>query len=291
MSKISITTTMKKITLLLALFAISFAGFSQEAAEEELKDGWTRGGTFTVLLNQSVFENWVAGGQNNIAGNIGINYDFNLIKGDLTWDNKLIVAYGLTKLDDADTQKSDDRFEFNSLLGKKAKGFWYYSWFFNAKTQMDVGYDQDTGVETSHGFSPTYLQTGPGMLWKKSDNLKVNIAPTTAKLIVIDDHFTETVAAFGVEQGETTRFEFGASIGAYYKLNLMENISMENTLKLYTNYLEDPQNVDLDYTMNLVMTVNKYLSANLSFQTIYDDNAFEGFQVREVFGLGVNFGF
>jgi len=66
---------------------------------------------------------------------------------------------------------------------------------------------------------------------------------------------------------------------------------MENILNLYSNYLEEVQNVDLDYTMNIVMSINKYLSANLSFQTIYDDNAFEGLQTREVFGLGINYGF
>mgnify|MGYP000949785490 FL=1 len=71
----------------------------------------------------------------------------------------------------------------------------------------------------------------------------------------------------------------------------MKNVSMENTLNLYLNYLEDPQNVDLDYTMNLVMTVNKYISTTLAYQTIYDDNAFQGFQTRQVFGLGVNYNF
>lgn len=282
---------MKKITLLLAVFALSFSGFSQETEEEGPKQGWTRTGNFSLLLNQSSFSNWAAGGQDNISGTLGINYDFNYVKEDITWDNKLIVAYGLSKLQDQDVQKTDDRLEFNSLVGKKAKGFWYYSWFFNAKTQMDVGYDKDSGIETSHGFSPTYLQTGPGMLWKKSDNLKINIAPATARLIIVDDHFTEFGESFGVEQGDNTRFEFGASIGAYYKINLMANVSMENILNLYSNYLEDPQNVDIDYTMNIVMKVNKYLSANLSFQTIYDDNAYEGFQIREVFGVGVNFGF
>jgi hypothetical protein len=71
----------------------------------------------------------------------------------------------------------------------------------------------------------------------------------------------------------------------------MENITAENILSLYTNYLEDPQNVDLDYTLNIVMKINKTLSTNIAFQTIYDDNAFRGFQVREVIGLGVNYGF
>ncbi|MBN96646.1 MAG: hypothetical protein CMC56_01875, partial [Flavobacteriaceae bacterium] len=55
----------------------------------------------------------------------------------------------------------------------------------------------------------------------------------------------------------------GGAIGVYYKFDVMKNISVENILNLYSNYLEDPQNVDLDHTLNLVMTVNKFISANL----------------------------
>ena len=51
---------------------------------------------------------------------------------------------------------------------------------------------------------------------------------------------------------------------------------------------DSPGNVDIDYQMNMVMKINKYLSTNVSFQAIYDDNAIGAFQIREVFGLGVN---
>lgn len=282
---------MKKIVLLLVVFIVSISSYSQETEEETIKEGWKKAGTVSILFNQSAFSNWTSGGVDNISGTLGINYDLNYTKGDITWDNKFIVAYGLSKSKDEDQKKTDDRLEINSVIGKKASGYWFYSWFLNAKTQMDVGYDNASGLEITHGFSPLYVQTGPGMLWKKSDNLKVNISPAAAKMILVHDHFTEFGESFGVDQGETTRFEIGAAIGAYYKLKVMENVTMENILNLYSNYLEDPQNVDIDYTMNLVMSINKYLSANLSFQTIYDDNAFKGFQIREVFGLGVNFGF
>jgi hypothetical protein len=284
---------MKKVLLLCALFLGTISGFAQDEAttEEGSKDGWTKAGTFTFLLNQSSFDNWVAGGTSNISGTLGVNYDFNLLKGDWTWDNKLIAAFGITKIKGEDTQKSDDRFEWNSLLGKKASGNWYYSAFLNFKTQFADDLDSDTEGPTKL-FSPAYLQFGPGMLWKKSDNLKVNIAPATSKLVIVDKDLTLPMDAyFGVEEGKSTRYELGASLSGYYKFNIMENVSMENILNLYSNYLEDPQNVDLDYTLNIVMTINKYLSANLAFQTIYDDNAFKGFQTREVFGLGVNYGF
>ena len=281
---------MKKQTLLFVALLICSITFSQEK-EEEPKDGWKRSGNISFLINQSAFDNWIAGGNSNITGTVGVNYDFNYKKGDINWDNKLILAFGLTKIKGEDIQKSDDRIEWNSLLGKKASGYWFYSAFLNFKTQFADDLDSDTDGPTKF-LSPGYLQFGPGMLWKKSDNLKVNFAPATAKLVIVDKNLTlPNDAYFGVEDGKSTRFELGAAIGAYYKFNLMENVSMENILNLYSNYLEETQNVDLDYTMNIVMSINKYLSANLSFQTIYDDNAFEGFQTREVFGLGINYGF
>ncbi|MEZ4787478.1 MAG: DUF3078 domain-containing protein [Flavobacterium haoranii] len=271
---------MKKIVVLLLLVA-SF-GFAQETAVDSTKH-WTKKGVFTLLANQSSFSNWLAGGQNNFAGNVNVNYDFNYKNGDWNWDNKLITAYGLTKIKGADTQKTDDRIEFTSLLGKKASGNWYYSAFLNFKTQMDTGLDPETQTtKISHFFSPAYFQFGPGMLWKKSDNLKVNIAPATSKLILVHSHFTELGPSFGVEQGDTSRYELGAALNGYYKFTIMENVSVENILNLYSNYLEDPQNVDLDYQLNIVMKINKYLTTNFAFQTIYDDNAFRGFQTRQV---------
>ncbi len=259
---------------------------------ENKPNGWSKKGIFTFLANQATFSNWQAGGQSNISGNIGVNYDFNYKKDSWNWDNKIIFAYGLTKIKDQDLQKTDDRIEFNSLLGKKASGNWYYSAFFNFKTQMDSGFDPAaTSVKISHFFSPAFFQFGPGFLWKKSDNLKFNFAPLTSKLIIVHPHFTDFGPSFGVAQGESTRYELGAAVNGYYKFKLMENVYAENILNLYSNYLEDPQNVDIDYQLNIAMKINKTLSANFAFQTIYDDNAFRGFQTRQVIGLGVNYGF
>lgn len=260
--------------------------------QEEKPNGWEKKGVFTFLANQASFNNWLAGGQSSISGNMGLKYDFNYKSDTWAWDNKFFANYGLTKIKDQDLQKTDDRIEFNSLLGKKASGEWYYSFFFNFKTQLDSGFDPaDKTVKISHFFSPAYTQFGPGMMWKKSDNLKINVAPATSKVIMVHQHFTELGPAFGVHQGESSRYEFGAAINAYYKFNLMENVTAENIFNSYTNYLEDAKNIDIDYTLNIVMKVNKYLTTNFAFQTIYDDNAFRGFQTRQVIGIGVNYGF
>ena len=281
---------MKKAILSFFFILVILSVTAQETANDTVKI-WSKNGNISLLFNQTAFNNdWLGGGTSNLAGNLGLNYDFNYKKGDLVWDNKIIAAYGLTKIKGSKTSKTDDRLELNSLWGKKAKGDWYYSIFFNFKTQMDVGYDNDRN-NISHFFSPAYFQFGPGMWWKKSDNLSVNFSPATAKLILVHPHYTKFGPSFGVLQGDSSRFEFGASISGYYKFNVMANVSVENRLNLYSNYLDNPQKVDIDYQMNIFLKINNYLSANVALQAIYDDNSIKAVQVREVFGLGVNYGF
>jgi hypothetical protein len=281
---------MKKTVLPIVFLLIIVSVHAQETSNDTIKF-WTKKGNISLLFNQTAYNSkWLGGGTSNLAGNFGLNYDFNYKKEDIIWDNKSIAAYGLTKVKGSKVSKTDDRLELNSLWGKKAKGDWYYSLFFNMKTQMDVGHDE-FGKNISHFFSPAYFQLGPGMLWKKSNNLSVNFSPATAKLILVHKHFTDFGPSFGVLQGDSSRFEFGASISAYYKFNVMTNISIENRLNLYSNYLDKPQNVDIDYQMNVVMRINKYVSANLALQGIYDDNTIKAVQVREVFGLAANYGF
>ena len=71
----------------------------------------------------------------------------------------------------------------------------------------------------------------------------------------------------------------------------MKNMIIENKLNLFQNYLEDPLNIDVDYTFNLELTINKYFSTNLLLQILYDDNALPEIQLKEVFGVSFNINF
>ena len=295
---------MKKITLTIFLAFFSFSVFAQEE-QDTIPNGWKKEGTMQLLFNQSAFnDEWTGGGTSNIAGNFLLDYKFNYKMDDFTWDNRILFDYGLTKQRGDDfARKTSDRLEFHSIAGKQIQeSLWYYSFFINFRTQITKGYefseDADTGetirTEKTHFLSPAYIQAGPGFLWKKNDDLYVNAAPATARLILVDKDFTSVAGYengdyFGVDEGESARFELGFSLTGFAKFDVMENVSISNLLQLYSNYLEDPQNVDIDYTMNANLKINEYLSTNLIFQAIYDDNAVKGFQIREVFGLGFNY--
>ena len=115
----------------------------------------------------------------------------------------------------------------------------------------------------------------------------------TGKIILVNRKFTrnlgENETYFGVKKDGNSRFELGASIRSFYKKEIFEKIILENRLSLYSDYLDKPQNIDFDCTFNFLMRVNEYISTNLIFQFVYDDNEINRVQIREVLGVGLNF--
>ena len=302
---------MKKFLLLVIFLFVSLfhahAQEEEEGDEVEQEEGWTTEGQLQILFSQSAFnKEWTGGGTSSMSGNLIFNYDFSYRRDKWSWDNKLLVNYGLTRVEDDDfARKTSDRFEINSVLGRQiGESHWHFSFFTNFRTQLDKGYTFSQDPETNESIrteytnflSPGYLQFGPGILVKKSENLYANLAPATARFIFVDPAFTGSATYsdgdyFGIDAGESTRFEFGASLTGYAKFELFPNVVVENSLGLYSNYLDKPGNIDIDYLLNLELGVNNYITANFLLQAIYDDNAVGAFQIREVFGAGVTFSF
>ncbi|WP_099370147.1 DUF3078 domain-containing protein [Sphingobacterium sp. 1.A.5] len=295
-----------KIAILSAVSLFSMNLSAQETVDQEAVAAdttkiWTIKGENTFLINQSSFSNWAAGGVNSMAGNLMFNYDFNYKKDKWSWDNKVLAAYGQTFQKETDWRKNDDRFAINSLLGYQAAEKWLYTFFMNFNTQFANGYDYDgteRGDKISAPFAPAYLSFGPGIAYKESDNFKINFSPASARFIMVGaESLREN---FDVDPDKFSRNEFGAALDVYYKVGLMENINFENILKLYSNYLQDPQNVDVDYLANLNLQVNKFITVNASVQLLYDDNVTliksdgregPGLQVRQILGAGVTYKF
>ena len=293
---------MKKIILLLALSCAAFAVYAQDTTKADTAKKWKVHGENTFLISQSSYSNWSAGGVNAFAGNLIFNYDFNYKKDKWSWDNKVILGYGLSKQQDAGWRKNDDRIILNSLLGRQASKYWLYTFYMNFQTQFTKGYDYGTEPKTliSNFLAPAYLTFGPGFAYKRSDNFRINISPAAARIIIVRDDYLSSIGAFGVTPGNKSLFQFGASLDAYYKINLVQNISLENILKLYSDYLHKPGDIYTDYTANLFMKVNKFVTVNAGVQMIYDgrtripndDGSSKiALQVKQIFGAGLTYKF
>jgi hypothetical protein len=52
----------------------------------------------------------------------------------------------------------------------------------------------------------------------------------------------------------------------------MKNVNLGTKIELFSNYLDRPQNIDVNWEMLIGMKINKLLSASISTQLIYDND-------------------
>ena len=125
-----------KNKLFLTFLVVAFNLNGQDSVRADSIPTWEKGATFGVQFTQSSFHQWVAGGQNSYSY-AGMAVLFaNYSKDKVRWNNTLDMNYGSFKQGSTPLVKSDDRFEFNSVVGVEADKKWYYAGQFNYRTQF-----------------------------------------------------------------------------------------------------------------------------------------------------------
>ncbi|MGE0560596.1 MAG: DUF3078 domain-containing protein [Flavobacteriales bacterium] len=318
---------MNRILIFTILITTSFFLKAQTTElEEDLKkqtkdtlDGWKTGGVFSLNITQVSLTNWASGGQNSISVNGIMSLFANLKKGKSTWDNSLDLAYGLVKQGEDNVRKTDDKIDFTSKYGQKARKNWYYAGLINFKSQFTAGYNYpDDSTKISNFLAPAYVLGAIGMDYKPNDDFTLFISPFTMKTTIVNDQLLADAGAYGVDKaeydnlgnvlkrGKNIRSEYGGYLRGIYKKNIMENINFQTKLELFSNYAEEPTHIDVNWEVLIAMKVNKYISATISTQLIYDhdvdiaidsngDGLIDSFgprtQFKEVLGVGLNYKF
>jgi len=272
------------IVLLSLLFtAITYSQISE--AEKTLRtlvtdstQGWKRGGVFSLNLAQTSLTNWAAGGQNSFAVNGMLSTFANYKRGKTVWVNSLDLGYGVLKQGGTGYRKTDDKFDLLSKYGYEAFKNFYYAALLNFKTQMAPGYKySDAGRELiSDLFAPAYLLAALGLDYKPSDHFSAFIAPLTGKITFVSNKQLSDAGAFGVTPGKKSLSEFGGYLRAIYTKNdfkneFLKNVTFTTKIDLFSNYIKNPQNVVVNWETLLAFKVNKFLSANINTQLVYDD--------------------
>ena len=274
------TKQMKKI--LLSVLAIAFAIVS--FAQDTLPDGWHRKGNIGLNFGQSTYTNWAAGGQNTVNGQGIFNYAILYRHGNFKWDNTLNTALGYSFYDfERKPIKTDDKIEFTSLAGYKATEHLNYAAELAFRSQFAYGFDytKDSTNYISKFLAPAYISLGLGVEWVPCKHFSLYYSPLTGRITIVNDDRLAEEGAFGVnnlDKNDTivhtnfakVRYEFGARAVAKFQYPLAKNIDFNSKLELFSNYLNHPERVDVDWQNMLVLKVNSWLNANLSTQLIYD---------------------
>ncbi|WP_159521361.1 DUF3078 domain-containing protein [Sunxiuqinia indica] len=297
---------MKRFFILLLFLPL--VGFSQ--SNNDTTKVWTLGGDASINFSQVSLSNWSAGGKSSASGTFLFNAFANYSKDKVSWENSLNLGYGLMKEEDSQSVKTDDKIDFSSKYGLKGKSKIYYTLLFNFRTQMTDGYkypDRDNAISTL--MAPGYLTLALGADYKPNDKFSLFVSPLTGKMTVVSDDDLSDQGAFGVDPGKKSRTELGAFLKTQFKTTVVENVSLETKLDLFSNYLDKPENIDVHWDVLINMKINDYLSANLITNLIYDDDVdiavdsnnngviddaddrSPRVQFKELFGVGLSFKF
>ena len=143
----------------------------------------------------------------------------------------------------------------------------------NFKTQFTDGFNYpNDSVAISKFMAPGYLLGALGLEYRPNNDLTLYLAPLTSKNTFVLDQKLADQAAFGVDTSSQFRTEFGGYLRFNYNVKLMENVSFQTKLELFSNYLNKPQNIDVSWESLLNLKVNKFISATLGTHLIYDDD-------------------
>ncbi len=259
---------------------------------------WKGVGVLSINASQMSLTNWAAGGDNSVAGTAALTYSLDYEHNRSLWMNRLELGYGLNKTETNGLRKTADKIYFNSMYGYKIVEHWYASFFVNFQSQFAKGYNYSVSTTTpiSRFMAPGYLKLGPGITWMPKEWFIMMFSPASwSGTFVLDDDLS-ALGAYGVKPGKHLLSEFGADLKLIARFDPMENVSVYSRLEFYSNYLEKPQNIDIHWDTFVTMKINQWLSANLNFSMVYDDNVkfvkkpgakpVAKIQFKEVFGLG-----
>ncbi len=266
-------------------------GFEDDTAH---KAGWKRGGLFTLNVAQGSLSNWQGGGDKNSFSAVGfLNLYAVLKEGKNLWHNTLDLGYGYINTTSLGSRKSDDRIDLLSKYGHQIASKWYAGALFNFRSQFAAGYSYDKDVNgadvkslTSKFLAPGYVLLSLGFDYKPNSAFSLFLSPLTERWIIVNDDLLSSLGAYGVDPGKKTRNELGAFLSAELNKNVMENVTFKSRFDAFSNYKDKPGNVDIFWTNILAMKVNKYLSANIAVDLLYDDNAIGRLQLRQLLGVG-----
>lgn len=276
-----------KSSVILLFTQISFSQEIQTKLPDTISN-WEGKNTIGFDISQIAFMNWNAGGNSSVSGLLKGNFIRKYSTDKMKWVNELIVRYGVNKQDGVELRKTDDAFQFNSTFGyrKDTISNWYHSAKFNFNTQFTNGYAYpNTDKAISKPFAPAYIFTGIGAEYSnKEKKINVYLSPLTQKTTLVLDQRLANEGAFGVQkaeydldgnlikEGKKSRTELGVLVTAHHKKEVWKNINLENRLSLYSDYINNFGNVDVDWQIQLDLVVNEYVRANIGAHLIYDDD-------------------
>jgi hypothetical protein len=305
---------MKKL-LFFVLLTTTIAASAQKVGDTIHAGNWLISGKLSINFSQSYFSNWSAGGTSSFTptGKFTMSADYK--KNKHSWNNWLDLSLGYSLFLDVKPLKSDDKIEYITAYNYQLSKSWYFTVMGKFASQFAKGYDYEVDSSTNYiskFMSPGYIDIGPGITYKPNDWFMVYLSPVTASWVIVNDQRLANEGAFGLtpavtdtngvvlENAKNVRSMFGAKLMAVLSYEIVKNVNLGTKLELFSDYLDTPQNIIVNWQVLLGFKVNDWLNVDLQTTLLYDDkimitdndgNTGPRVQFREMLMLSVGFSF
>ncbi|MEY3009579.1 MAG: hypothetical protein RLZZ314_221 [Bacteroidota bacterium] len=229
-----------------------------------------------IQFSQVQLSQWAAGGQSSASLIAKLDQFWEYDGTNFGWDTEFHGAFGMLHRPDENViLKTDDRIELATKLGYRLKDKGALTALASFRTQIAPGFAAVNGVPdpnqvTSRFMAPGYLVVALGLDLKPTQTTTIFLAPFTSKSTYVLDPDLSSAGTFGVPAGATARHEVGGYVRLGLKEQVSENVTYAVRLDLFSNYLEEPEAVDVFSDHVLTLKVNNWLSTTLGLTLIYD---------------------
>ena len=270
--------------------------------------GWTYNATAGLNVSQAAYRNWEEGaGNNSLALSTGL-FGQAEKRGD-RWIqlHELQLDFGIIDQEEQELRKSEDLIQLNTSLRYDGEGFFHIfnpTIAGNLRTQFAQGFDytenpfkgepratqeqkdQTTPVQTSAFFSPAFITESIGLTYEPYRNVTVRFGAASKQTVVNNPDFR---VLYGVDPDNVARIEGGAELAIAADRMLSENIRYRSQFNAFyaVNQTENPP--DARWQNTVTLQVNSWLSTDLEFVALFDDDITSKVQLKETISVGLNF--
>jgi hypothetical protein len=142
------------------------------------------------------------------------------------------------------------------------------------KTQVDRGYTytKTDKILASKFFNPAIITAGFGLDYKPNKNTSVNFSPFSYKGTFVPDTVRIDQTKYGVAIDKRAKNEPGISFMITNEYKPVSTVTITNRLQLFTNYINNPQNIDVDWEMIVTAALNWFTDVRFNTHLIFDDD-------------------
>jgi hypothetical protein len=228
-----------------------------------------------LAFSQTALFNWVKGGEKSLSSLLDVTgyADYNNKQSKLSSSNFARIKLGFLASGDNPIRKNTDLIETNSKLNHKAFGKFDFSAIMLFKTQILSGYNYpNDSVPVSKFINPAILTLGLGLDFKPNATTSINFSPLSYKGTYMTDTLHIDQTKYGIPADRKSLHEPGLSFMVTNVWKPYKSLSVTNRLQLFTNYIHNPQNIDVDWEMILTANLNWFTDLRVNTHMIFDDD-------------------